>query len=217
MHDPFHALIADAREFLNDLEANNSRDWFQGEKDRYDQKLKQPALRLLDQLSATFARMPDVPSVPKLFRPHRDVRFSKDQTPYHTHLHMLWSSGRVPGRGPCLFFGVSPTYVRFGGGIMAFEKTGLDDWRQAIDGNFGSELSALLVQLERLGFLPEEPELKRVPAPYQKDHAHADLLRRKGLTVWRDLPRSDWITPLSALTNMQKSLQPLLKRLQDHL
>jgi len=158
---------------------------------------------------------------PKLFRPHRDVRFSRDKTPYHIHLHMLWtlSTGEktVAGQTPSLFFGVAPGYVRLGGGIMGFEKTALIRWRAAVDGEFGDEMQGMLDDLTVLGLVADAPELKRVPAPFDKEHIHAGLLRRKGLTVWRDLPAAQFGKPQAAMADLSEALQPLLKGLQQAL
>ena len=77
MPDPFSQLIPEARAFLSELAQNNTRDWFNDNKPRYEQQLKTPALHLLDQVAA---QVGDGVTT-KLFRPQRDIRFSKDKTP----------------------------------------------------------------------------------------------------------------------------------------
>ncbi|MEO9779174.1 MAG: DUF2461 family protein [Sedimentitalea sp.] len=89
--DSFARLIPDARAFLGELAANNNRAWFTAHKNRYDSELKTPATLLVDQIAHDIGRDMGLTLTPKLFRPHRDVRFSNDKTPHHTHLHMLWS------------------------------------------------------------------------------------------------------------------------------
>ncbi len=91
MPDPFADLIPQARAFLGELSSNNTRDWFTAHKTRYESKLKAPALLFLDQVAHDLGRSTGQSLRPKLFRAHRDVRFSKDKTPYHTHLNMLWT------------------------------------------------------------------------------------------------------------------------------
>ncbi len=182
MTQEFNSLVPDARAFLEALAANNSREWFQEHKAEYDARLKAPASALLDVLSADLQRQTGRPAKPKLFRPHRDVRFSKDKTPYHLHLHMLWST---PPTG--WFLGISTEYVSVGAGVMAFDKAQLDQWRAAIDGHHGSILAGEIAALTKAGARIEAPELKRVPAPFDKDHPYSDLLKRKSLTLWRDL------------------------------
>lgn len=209
MTDPFAQLIPDARAFLSDLSANNDRTWFNDHKPDYDARLKAPAKLLLEQVSHNLSCDPGWTAKGKLFRAQRDVRFSKDKTPYHLHLHLLWA---IPPAG--LFFGIAPGYVRVGGGIMAFEKTALIRWREAVSGPGGDEIATILSPLAAEGFATEAPELKRVPAPYDKDHPHAGLLRRKGLTVWRDLPEPEWAAPQAALLSAFRRLHPLLTQLQ---
>ncbi|TMV09601.1 TIGR02453 family protein [Ruegeria sediminis] len=210
MPDPFAQLIPEARAFLAELSANNTRDWFTAQKSRYDRELKAPATLLLDQ----FALQIGPGAGTKLFRPHRDVRFSKDKTPYNTHLHMLWT---LPGdalQQPGFFFGISPDYVSIGGGVMGFDKEPLARWRDAVSGDFGKDMQALLAGYRDQGLRMDEPELKRVPPPFDKAHPHADLLRRKSLTVWRDLPQAAFDAPLTALQDTWQNLQPLFDRLR---
>ena len=212
--DPFAALIPEARAFLSDLAAHNNRDWFQDHKAQYDSTLKTPATLLLDQIAFDMTRKNGRTLTPKLFRPHRDLRFSKDKTPYHTHLHMMWTSG---ASGPALFLGISPDYVRVGGGLMQFDKTTLPDWRTAVSGAFGTQVQSRLDLLAKDGLLADAPELKRVPSPYAKDHPQSDLLRRKGLAVWADVSPSDWASPLAALNRSFGQISPLIDLLETGL
>lgn len=217
MADTFASLISDAQNFLDEVAANNNRDWFNEHKARYESDLKAPALLMLDQVAHDLGRQSSQGFTPKLFRPYRDVRFSKDKTPYQTHLHMMWMIDAARGPKPALFFGVSPDYVSLGGGIMTFDKPGLIIWRQAVDGAFGDALQSLLDDLAAQGLTPHEPPLKRVPAPYAKDHRHGALLRRKGMAVWRDVDRSDYGAPQKAIADLFAAIQPMLALMQEHL
>lgn len=213
MTDPFATLIADARAFLSDLDKNNRRDWFKNNKQRYELDIKTPATLLLDQIGYDLGKDWGWSVSPKLFRPHRDVRFSKDKTPYHTHVHMLWAI-TGPAQQTGLFFGISPHYVKIGGGIITFDKDGITRWRAAIDSPVGDGIAKNCAELAQHGLLPDAPELKRVPAPYDQTHPHGDLLRRKSMTVWADVPNVGWPNPKSELLNTFNRLHPFLKRLQ---
>lgn len=172
-------LFEDAHSFLTDLSENNNREWFQDHKTQYDTQIKRPAERFMADVTTWLSDQIGTTPKAKLFRPHRDVRFSKDKTPYHTHLHVLWTL--ADGRG--WMMGISPTYATAGSGIMGFEKGQIDAYRAAIDRDAGAELETILTTGDwRL----DDPELKRVPAPYSPDHPRAELLRRKSLVVWRD-------------------------------
>lgn len=173
------SLFDDTLVFLTELEKNNSREWFQDHKIQYDTQIKRPAESLMGDVAQWLTVRHGTQPKTKLFRPYRDVRFSKDKTPYHTHLHLLWS---LPD-GRSWMAGISPSYATAGCGIMAFERDQLDQYRSAIDTNAGSEIETLLAAGHwRL----EDPELKRVPPPYPQDHPHAQFLRRKGLVAWHD-------------------------------
>lgn len=211
--DPFTRLIPESLAFLKDLRQNNTRDWFTAQKSRYEAELKTPATLLLDQVAADLQKGWGRHVTTKLFRPHRDVRFSKDKTPYHTHLHMLWTLD--DGASPGFFFGVSPEYVRAGAGLMAFDKAALIRWRAAIDGPAGDTITAVLAAAEKDGLTPDAPDLKRVPAPFPQDHRHGDLLRRKGLAIWADLPEASQAQPTDALRTQFSAARPVIEALED--
>ncbi|WP_164659935.1 TIGR02453 family protein [Tropicibacter sp. Alg240-R139] len=206
MPDPFSQLVPEARVFLSELSRNNNREWFNDNKIRYEAQLKTPALHLLNQIATQIGDGVTT----KLFRPQRDVRFSKDKTPYNTHLHMLWL---MPGSGtrPALFFGIGFDYVSVGGGIMGFDKTALTSWRSSVDGPLGSELVEVIDDSTSKDFRLSEPELKRVPAPFDKEHPRGELLRRKSLTLWNDLQESQLSSPTTAITETLSGLRPLFE------
>lgn len=206
MPEAFATLVSDARAFLAELADNNRREWFNANKARYEADLKAPATQLLDHVADAVTSKGGERPATKLFRPQRDVRFSKDKTPYHTHLHMLWSLQPAGG----LFFGISPDYVTLGGGIMAFDKPVIDAWRKALDTSFGDDITTALGSAAAKGYEPREPELKRVPAPYPQDHPQGENMRRKGLAIWREVPEAEWGDPSGALTQARKDLSPIL-------
>lgn len=175
-------LIADARAFLPKLAANNTRDWWQDNKATYDDQLKAPALALLDDLCAPLSKLTDTNVKPKLFRPHRDVRFSKDKTPYNTHLHMMWQVDAGAPQNPVFFFGIGLDYVTTGAGMIGFDKPMLLNWRKMVDLDT-TRILGIVGDTENQGFTLREPDLKRVPPPFDKDHPAGHLLRMKGVTA----------------------------------
>lgn len=180
------ALISTAQTFYRRLNDNNTKDWWQDNKATYDTELKAPALALLDRLAPDIAALVDLPVTTKLFRPHRDVRFSKDKTPYQTHLHMMWGLDSGARQSPVFFFGIGLDYVTAGAGIMGFDKPVLEDWRKMVDLDTDRMLG-IFADLDGAGFRLREPALKRVPPPYDKDHRAGHLLRMKGVTASREI------------------------------
>lgn len=172
--------------FLKDLKANNDRGWFAKHKAGYDEAVKQPAQAfcslMVDELSQLSGEAYDS----KVFRVHRDVRFSKDKTPYNTHLHISFFPALKQGATPAWFFGLDPERLALGAGIFGFDKRMLETYRQRVAGSGGKDLAQLLGRLERDGVRVSEPELKRIPPGYDKGHEYGENLRRKSLSVWLD-------------------------------
>lgn len=129
----YENLIPDARAFTTELRDTNTRDWFTARKDRYETRLCAPALDLLDALCPALRDLTGHDATPKLFRPQRDVRFSKDKTPYKTHLHMMWRLAAGGRQDPALFFGIDPDGASVGVGMFGFDKEVLSDWRRIVD------------------------------------------------------------------------------------
>ena len=191
MSKDFQGIPPEAMRFLEDLSANNNRDWFQENKARYDELVKGPALVLADILAADLTRATGRAQKSKLFRVHRDVRFSKDKTPYNTHIHMAFSDAAGAANAPMWFFGLDPKGFTLGVGVFAFDKPGLETFRAYVDSDAGENLSRVISELQGQGVRVAERALKRVPAPFDRDHQRGALLRRKGLAGWIDFDDRD--------------------------
>ncbi|MDC0736758.1 TIGR02453 family protein [Cognatishimia sp. SS12] len=215
MTDSFQSLVPDTRRFLSELAENNTRDWFLSQKPRYEAELKRPAEHLLAQVAADLEKLTGKPAKPKLFRANRDVRFSKDKPPYHTHLHMLWTTENEARQPMGWFFGIGLDHLSVGAGLMGFEKATLTHWRALIDGPLGSDLIAEAEMLRDQGFRVTEPELKRVPPPYAKDHPRSEYLRRKGLSAWRDHQPGAMKAPVKIVMADFAALLPLTQKLSQ--
>ncbi len=176
-------LSAETCTFLRDLKANNTREWFQANKPAYEAALKAPSAAFADAMAAALEAACGEPCTPKVFRIHRDVRFSKDKTPYNAHLHISFAP---EGKPPAWMFGLEPDRLVLGVGTFQFDKAELDAYRARIDGPDGAALAETLAKLQADGVRLSDPDLKRVPAPYPADHPRGDLLRHKGLAAWID-------------------------------
>ncbi|MBF0110657.1 MAG: DUF2461 domain-containing protein [Magnetococcales bacterium] len=184
-------FFPEARAFLNELASNNSREWFNARRDRYERVLRQPAEAFCERAGRELEALVGTPMRPRVFRIHRDVRFSRDKTPYNTHLHIGFSTAGEVERRLCggFFFGIEPHCLVIGAGTLAFPDDVLAAYRERIaHGPEGDRLAALLKELADAGFRWEEAELKRIPQGCDPLHPHAGLLRRKSLAVFIDLP-----------------------------
>lgn len=198
--------IAEAQGFYAELDANNSKAWWEENKSIYTDKLKAPALGLIDALTPMLSELADAPITGKLFRPHRDVRFSKDKTPYKTHIHMMWQVNAGAPQNPVFFFGIGLDYVTTGAGMMGFEKPMLDDWRKFVDLDT-KRILGITDGLKSEGFTFREPALKRIPSGFAADHAAGDLLRMKGCIASQELRERDDLP--NAVAGRFKTLWPL--------
>lgn len=177
---------AETLAFLSDLKANNNRVWFQENKNTYETVVKRPAAKVSAALEAEIEALTGEPHSTKIFRINRDIRFSKDKTPYNSHIHILFSPVREAPIKPSWFFGLNTERLTLGSGIFEIPKDHLEGWRERIAGKDGEELQDMLAKLQKQGARLPEPALKRVPKPYAADHPRAELLKRKGLAVWFD-------------------------------
>lgn len=187
MSQDFAGFPDETAAFLNGLKANNNRQWFAANKPLYERSVKRPAEQFCAAVADGLQALTGTTHRSKIFRIHRDLRFSRDKTPYNAHLHISFIPEGESLSPPCWFFGLDPDRLTLGAGLFAFDKPSLEAFRRRVAGKDGSALAERLRSLERDGIRLGKPELKRLPAGYPPDHPRADLLRRKSLAVWQDL------------------------------
>jgi uncharacterized protein (TIGR02453 family) len=182
-------LSRDTIDFLTALRIHNDRQWFDTRRADYEAHLKLAGARFADAVNTRLADATGEAHEFRIFRIHRDIRFSNDKTPYNAHLRMSFSpGGSCRSGGPTWMIGLDPDGLTIGAGIFSFSGPQQESWRESVAGAGGETIAALLYRLENSGVRIGEPELKRVPAPYPSDHVRAGLLRHKGMTAWIDVP-----------------------------
>ncbi|WP_299375346.1 DUF2461 domain-containing protein [uncultured Tateyamaria sp.] len=221
MADGFEAMVDAALVFFTELEANNSKDWFAPRKDHYKDAIAGPAGFFADLVAEDIARLTGKPHNPKVFRIYRDVRFSKDKTPLNTHLHVMWQPVDQDALAPSWFWGLSPEYFLLGMGVMGLQGSGLTRFRAFVD-QWGDDLQSAMDDAAThacaaISDWGPEP-LKRVPKPFDPDHPHGDLLRRKALAVSAPMP-TDWRTRgvVKATVDQVQALLPIWQVFDAHL
>ncbi len=188
----FPGFTREALQFLADLAVNNERAWFQPRKADYERLLKEPLQALCVALGERFeARGIPLVADPARspFRIYRDTRFSKDKSPYKTHVS---ASFPWQGGGPGGYFSLAPGSIYVGGGIYHPERPVLNAWREAV-GKRSAEVHAALGDpgfVRAFGSVGGE-RLKRVPPGFAADHPDAELLKLKDITVGRRLADED--------------------------
>ena len=116
--------------FLKDLSANNTRDWLTENKQRYESNWKQAGAQFADGFALALKEALGQSMRAKVYRLHRDLRYSKDKTPYHTHLHISAMPDEASGAAPAFMFGLDANKLSVGMGLFAFDKAGLTAWRK---------------------------------------------------------------------------------------
>ncbi len=170
--------------FLRQLAKNNTREWFRKNKSTYETAVKAPTVALVEALNTKLESFaPDYVADPKkaIFRQHRDTRFSKDRTPYKTHVSAVFPCQGAP-KNECagFYFAVSPTRVDVLGGIHMPGPDQIKALRAHLDGDhkaFQKLVSARGVR-NAMGDMQGE-QLKRVPRGYDTERPAGDLLRYK--------------------------------------
>lgn len=201
--------------FLENLAANNSKEWFEANKGDYQRAVKKPADRFRPALQEALEEITGRALASKQFRINRDLRFSKDKTPYNTHIRMaFWPTGTAfegkDAQPPSFFLSIEAAHIRFGTGCMAFSKPVLGKYLSALETGSGDEVAALLAQLQKKGFEVSEPDLAKAPRGFPKDHSHAELARHKGLGVWKSLPDTEAVLGNGAVASLVDSWEPTL-------
>jgi uncharacterized protein (TIGR02453 family) len=196
----FRGFTAAAQRFFRDLARNNDKTWFEGHRSTYEQAVREPMKALVQALDGRLGRLaPEITGDPRrsLFRIHRDIRFSKDKSPYKTNAG-CWFFHRAAGRGvgqegdgggAGFYFHLDAAHVFVAGGLWMPARPALNRVRAAIADDPGA-LPAIVEApgfRRRFGPFHAEARLTRVPRGYPQDHPAADLLRYQSFTAGRQL------------------------------
>ncbi|WP_206023272.1 DUF2461 domain-containing protein [Runella sp. CRIBMP] len=170
--------------FLKDLAENNNRDWFAENRKRYEtskKDLEQLVAAVLKGVSE-FESLPNTEVKDCIFRINRDIRFSKDKSPYKQWFSAaIGPGGRHSGRTD-FYLHIQPGESFLGAGMWAPTPKHLAKFRQEIDFNPQS-LKSIIDAPEFRDYFPEiwGESLQRSPKGYPDDHPDIDLLKRKQL------------------------------------
>jgi uncharacterized protein (TIGR02453 family) len=183
----FRGFDRQAMQFWHELAAAMSKDWFAANKQRYQSRWAEPMLTLLRAVARGLAPAfrPFKLAEPGLLRIYRDLRFSRDRTPYKTHIAGLIRLAGDPiaeAGNAVLYLQLGPEEEIAGAGCYHFDAARVPRWRQAVVGAPGQELLQIIARLRRKGYQAGGYELyARVPKGFAPDHPRAELLKYKGL------------------------------------
>ncbi|WDF59008.1 DUF2461 domain-containing protein [Flavobacterium sp. KACC 22758] len=205
-------LTKESLQFLDDLKKNNNRDWFQDNKKRYEVFKKNYHQLVSDFLDAM---KPLDPSLELLevknctFRINRDIRFSKDKSPYKAHLGVWMSTGAKGANRAGYYVHIEKGASFIAGGFYSPDSEDLKKVRKEIaffyddlqeilnDKNFKKEFGSLDIN--------ENNSLKSMPRGYEKDHPAIEFLKLKSFTATQKYDISE-VTQKDFVSKMSKKL-----------
>ncbi len=197
----FKGWSEDCQRFFIGLELDNSKKYFEANRRTYEDSVKGPMVALLESLEPDFG-------TGKVFRANRDIRFSKDKSPYKTNIAADVGMG---AKGGYLSLDARGFTVATGRYVMSPEEIARFRKKVAADAS-GTQLAGIVTKLKKSGYDLGGEVLKRVPPPWPQEHPRAELLRRKSLYAWKNYGLQPWLGSASArryVVKMWTDAQPL--------
>jgi uncharacterized protein (TIGR02453 family) len=190
----FKGWPAEAIDFFEGLEADNTKAYWQDHKETYERAVRAPMEALIEDFADQYG-----PG--KIYRPYRDVRFSKDKSPYKTNI-----AGHL---GDVAYISLSAAGFGIGSGLYMPSTEQLERYRAAVaHDRTGPELEKLVATAHEKGIdVSGHEALKTAPKGYPKDHPRIDLLRQKGLITWREWPPGPWLGTAEAKARIVEFLR----------
>lgn len=193
----FRGFPKEGLQFFNQLKKHNKREWFQRRKDTYEALLREPMKALVAELSMKVRPVaPELHFDPKksIFRIYRDVRFSKDKSPYKTHIAA--SFGRL-GRSkdmetPGVYLHIEPKNCFIGGGLYMPNGEQLKKIREYMQRDPKAFYDVVKSPMFKKKFKEIEGEkLKKAPKGFDPDHPMIEYLRYKQFFIWTKYKETD--------------------------
>jgi len=200
----FRGWPEEAIEFFDGLEVDNTKTYWLDHKSVYEASVRRPMEELLASLEREFGEG-------RIFRPYRDVRFSKDKSPYKTNIAATQAKGG--------YISLSSQGLGCGSGMYMMASDQLERYRAAIDANAsGRKIEKIVADLRKKKIeVSAHDELKSAPRGYDKGHPRIDLLRLKGLIAWKQWRVGAWLgtaKPKDRIVEFLHTVKPMNAWLQ---
>lgn len=215
-----------ALDFFRRLSRRNTREWFEAHRSEYEREVRAPFRALIEEMDVRLARLaPELIGDPRrsMFRIHRDIRFSRDKSPYKTNAG-VWFFHQDAGKGvgtdaesggSGFYLHLSADECFVAGGVWMPARQALQKIRAAFsDDQAGFERIVRGSGFRRkFGGLDEDAMLKRLPRGVAADHPAAHWLRYQSFTAHRMLSHREILSPKlpAMLTRDFRSLLPLVR------
>lgn len=200
--------------FLSALKVNNNREWFEANKTQYEQA-KEGAELVFNEIFKELDKIDEFGKF-KMYRIYRDVRFSKDKTPYKNHFGAIFMRKQPHNRGS-FYVHLEPGNTFVGGGFWRPEKDDLARIREEIA--LDDELTMILNEprlKKEFGTFKGEA-LKTAPKGFDKEHPRIELLRMKQFLLTKSLSDELVFTPsfVERVVESYTVLQPFFMYMTD--
>ncbi len=204
--------------FFRRLKKNNNREWFQKNKARYEAEVRDPLLELISDFEPRLHKLsPHLIADPRpnggsLFRIYRDIRFSKDKTPYKTAAGVHFRhEDRKDAHAPGFYLHLEPGGVFAASGIWRPDGPTLKKIRDAIVGGPKSWKRAVTGKAFRARCKLEGDQLSRPPRGYDPEHPFIEDLKRKDFITSISFTEKQACAGdfVSKLTQAYRTMKPL--------
>jgi uncharacterized protein (TIGR02453 family) len=208
--------------FLRGLARNNRKPWFEARRDAYERELRVPFRALVEEMDVRLARFaPEFIGDPRrsMFRIHRDVRFSKDKSPYKTNAacHFFHRDARhgagqdAEGASAGFYFQLQPGMTFAAAGIWMPPRSALSRIRETLADDLDGfeEIVSARAFTRAVGALDEEAMLTRMPRGYPTEHPAAAWLRFQSFTVTKPFADREALGP-GLPARLEKAFLPML-------
>jgi len=209
--------------FLQKLKSHNNRDWFEKNKGLYLEAKEEHEL-FIDKILKGITRFDkkiaaDMKAKDCVFRIYKDVRFSKDKTPYKTNFGASMNPGGKKSLVAGYYLHIEPGASFIAGGVWMPEPEILNAIRQEIDYNPDPFLKILKSASFKKYFkgLDDEGKLKSAPKGFDKDHPHIEILKNKHFIVSHPLTDKQVLDKNAETTILAgfKAMHPLMEYLRE--
>ena len=177
--------------FLKKLSKNNNREWFETHREEYNKNFFEPAQEFVINMGAKlFELSPFITAIPKIdksiFRIYRDVRFSKDKSPFKTNLGVYFWEGSKKMDSPGFYFHVDPKEFFIGAGIYMFPTDMLKKYRNLVANTpAGDELNNILKKiLKNKKYSLGGKKYKKIPKGFSPDSKNVELLLHESVYTY---------------------------------
>lgn len=193
----FAGFHPDGFTFFAELHLDNSKEFWEANKERYQANVRGPLEALATELEGAFGEW-------HVFRPYRDLRFTKDKRPYKERAAIQFG-GRGPGAVGGQYLQIGREGLFIGVGSYYFHPEHLKLYRRAVaDDRLGGELEEIVDAVLGGGYGLIGETLKRAPQGFTEEHPRASLLKRKGIALSAQYPVEDWMLGPEALERVAR-------------